>query len=55
MDGQILRTLLRMIENLLIAGFVAMIALVFGNVVMRYGFDSGIIMSEEVSRMILSG
>ena len=44
--------LIRQIENLLIAGFVAMIALVFGNVVMRYGFDSGIILSEEVARMI---
>lgn len=44
--------LLRAVENLLIAGFAAMIALVFGNVVLRYGFDSGIIMSEEVSRMI---
>ncbi len=46
------RLLIRMIENLLIAGFVAMIALVFGNVVLRYGFDSGIIMAEEVSRVI---
>lgn len=44
--------LLRAVENLLIAGFAAMIALVFGNVVLRYGFASGIIMSEEVSRMI---
>jgi TRAP-type C4-dicarboxylate transport system permease small subunit len=39
-------------ENLLIAGFAVMIAIVFGNVVMRYVFDSGITMSEEVSRMI---
>ncbi|MGW9329145.1 TRAP transporter small permease [Bosea sp. NPDC055594] len=45
-------TLLRLTENLLIAGFVVMIAMVFGNVVLRYGFNSGIIMSEEVSRMI---
>lgn len=44
--------LLRLVENLLIAGFVVMIAMVFGNVVLRYGFDSGIIVSEEVSRMI---
>lgn len=44
--------LLRLTENLLIAGFVVMIAMVFGNVVLRYGFNSGIIMSEEVSRMI---
>lgn len=52
MSGGIARWLLRAVENLLIAAFVAMIALVFGNVVMRYGFDSGIIMSEEVARMI---
>lgn len=29
-----------------------MIAMVFGNVVLRYGFNSGITISEEVSRMI---
>ncbi len=44
--------LLRLTEDLLILGFVVMIAMVFGNVVLRYGFDSGIIVSEEVSRMI---
>lgn len=44
--------LLRLIENLLIAGFVVMIAMVFGNVVLRYLFDSGITASEEASRMI---
>lgn len=43
---------LRTVENILIAGFAGMIALVFGNVVMRYVFDSGIIAAEEVSRMI---
>jgi len=30
----------------------AMVVLVFGNVVLRYGFNSGIIASEEVSRML---
>jgi len=44
--------LLRAVENLLLAGFVVMIAMVFGNVVLRYGFNSGITMSEEASRMI---
>lgn len=44
--------LLRLIEDLLIAGFVAMIAMVFGNVVLRYGFNSGITSSEELSRLI---
>ena len=33
--------LLRGVENLLIIGFVAMIAMVFGNVVLRYIFNSG--------------
>lgn len=44
--------LLRLTEDLLIAGFVAMIAMVFGNVVLRYGFSSGITSSEELSRLI---
>ncbi|WP_332685283.1 TRAP transporter small permease [Bosea sp. (in: a-proteobacteria)] len=44
--------LLRITEDLLIAGFVVMIAMVFGNVVLRYGFNSGIIVSEEASRLI---
>lgn len=46
------KRLITLIENLLILGFAAMIVLVFGNVVLRYGFDSGIIMAEEVSRVI---
>ncbi len=46
------RFLVATVENLLIAGFVVMIAMVFGNVVLRYGFGSGITISEEVSRMI---
>lgn len=36
MDG--LGTLIRLIENLLIVGFVAKIGLVLGNVILRYGF-----------------
>lgn len=37
----------------LIAGFLAiMVVLVFGNVVLRYGFNSGITVSEEVSRWL---
>jgi TRAP-type transport system small permease protein len=46
------RALLRLLENLLILAFVAMIAMVFGNVVLRYLFNSGITMSDEASRMI---
>lgn len=45
-------TLLRSVENLLIIGFVAMIAMVFGNVVLRYAFNSGITASYELSRLI---
>jgi TRAP-type C4-dicarboxylate transport system permease small subunit len=44
--------LLRQLENLLILAFVVMIAMVFGNVVLRYLFNSGITMSDEASRMI---
>ena len=44
--------LLRLTEDVLIAGFVVMIAMVFGNVVLRYGFNSGITSSEELSRLI---
>jgi TRAP-type C4-dicarboxylate transport system permease small subunit len=46
------KTLLRLLENLLILAFVVMIVMVFGNVVLRYLFNSGITMSDEASRMI---
>ncbi len=39
--------LLKLLIALLLAG---MVVLVFGNVVLRYGFNSGITLSEEVSR-----
>jgi TRAP-type C4-dicarboxylate transport system permease small subunit len=39
--------------ELAIAGFLAlMVLLVFGNVVLRYGFNSGIVISEELSRWL---
>jgi TRAP-type C4-dicarboxylate transport system permease small subunit len=42
----------RLIE-IVIAGLLAlMVAMVFGNVVLRYGFNSGIIVSEELSRWL---
>lgn len=44
--------LLHGVENILIAGLVVMWIMVFGNVVLRYAFNSGIIISEEVSRII---
>lgn len=44
--------LLKGMEWLLICIFGAMVVLVFGNVVLRYGFNYGIIFSEEVSRFL---
>jgi TRAP-type C4-dicarboxylate transport system permease small subunit len=42
----------RLIE-ILIAGFLAvMVVMVFGNVVLRYAFNSGIVVSEELSRWL---
>ncbi|HUG23318.1 TRAP transporter small permease [Piscinibacter sp.] len=43
---------IRAIEWLLVALLGVMVVLVFGNVVLRYGFNSGIVMSEEVSRFL---
>lgn len=42
----------RALEYLIAAFLAAMVVLVFGNVVLRYGFDSGITVSEEVSRWL---
>lgn len=38
------------LEVLIVACMVAMVVMVFGNVVMRYAFNSGILISEEMSR-----
>ena len=42
----------KFIEWTLIVFLGAMVVLVFGNVVLRYGFNSGIIFSEEASRFL---
>ena len=42
----------RLLEFLVVACMVAMVVMVFGNVVLRYGFNSGITVSEEVSRIM---
>jgi TRAP-type C4-dicarboxylate transport system permease small subunit len=42
----------RFLELLLVIMLAAMVVLVFGNVVLRYAFDSGIVVSEEVSRWL---
>ena len=39
--------------EMLMAGMLAlMMVLVFGNVVLRYGFNSGIVVSEEMARFL---
>jgi len=40
----------RLLEFLVVACLVAMVVMVFGNVVLRYGFNSGISISDEMSR-----
>lgn len=40
----------RFLGFLVVASLVAMVVMVFGNVVLRYGFNSGILISEEMSR-----
>jgi TRAP-type transport system small permease protein len=42
----------RAVEVLIAAFLAVMVVMVFGNVVLRYGFNSGIIVSEEVSRWL---
>jgi TRAP-type C4-dicarboxylate transport system permease small subunit len=42
--------LMRAIEYIILTALVTMVVLVFSNVVMRYVFDSGIAIAEEVSR-----
>ncbi|HET8748392.1 MAG TPA: TRAP transporter small permease [Ramlibacter sp.] len=42
----------RGLEFAIAAALAVMVVLVFGNVVMRYGFNSGITVSEEVSRWL---
>ncbi len=46
------RLIFRALEWLLIVLLGVMVVLVFGNVVLRYGFNSGIVFSEEVSRFV---
>jgi TRAP-type C4-dicarboxylate transport system permease small subunit len=40
----------KLLELLVVASLVAMVFMVFGNVVLRYAFNSGILVSEELSR-----
>lgn len=46
------RLLVKLSEHFLVLLFALMIALVFGNVVLRYAFNSGLVSSEELSRFL---
>jgi TRAP-type transport system small permease protein len=48
--GALLDRFCRLLEALMVLLLALMVVLVFGNVVLRYAFDSGITVSEEVSR-----
>ena len=47
-----LRRYCRLLDGVIAACLAAMVVLVFGNVVLRYGFNSGIAVSEELSRWL---
>ena len=49
---EMLDKLVKCVEWVLVAMLAIMATLVFGNVVLRYGFNSGIVFSEEVSRFL---
>lgn len=49
---RILSAYCRLLEYLIALCLLLMVVLVFGNVVLRYGFNSGITISEEVSRWL---
>ncbi len=42
----------RLLAMLMVVALAAMVVMVFGNVVLRYGFNSGITLSEELSRWL---
>ena len=46
----IVRYFFKRLEVLIVVFMVAMVVMVFGNVVLRYGFNSGISVSDEMSR-----
>ncbi len=49
---KVLDSFCRALELLMAVALAVMVVLVFGNVVLRYGFNSGITASEEVSRWL---
>jgi TRAP-type C4-dicarboxylate transport system permease small subunit len=48
--GKAIDWFFKLLEFLVVAALVAMVFMVFGNVVLRYGFNSGITVSDEMSR-----
>jgi TRAP-type C4-dicarboxylate transport system permease small subunit len=49
---RLLSSYVRLLEAVIAACMLLMVLLVFGNVVLRYGFNSGIAVSEEISRWL---
>jgi len=49
---RLLNGYVRLLEGVIAAAMLLMVLLVFGNVVLRYGFNSGITVSEEMSRWL---
>jgi TRAP-type C4-dicarboxylate transport system permease small subunit len=49
---QVLERLFAAVEGMLALALAAMVVMVFGNVVLRYLFDDGILVSEELSRFL---
>jgi TRAP-type C4-dicarboxylate transport system permease small subunit len=50
--GRLISGLMRQLETVIGTVLAIMVVLVFGNVVLRYGFNSGITVSEEASRYL---
>lgn len=48
--GKLVHLFFRLLEHLVVIAMVGMVVMVFGNVVMRYGFNSSILVSDEMSR-----
>jgi len=50
--SQLLDRLCGLLSGLMVAALALMVVMVFGNVVLRYGFNTGITISEELSRWL---
>jgi TRAP-type C4-dicarboxylate transport system permease small subunit len=53
MQKKIMAGFLRLVDHFIVASLALMVILVFTNVVLRYGFGSGITYSEELSRFLM--